>query len=195
VDLQLLNLHELQVLTYVSVSAQKIGLSQSFSFYFVAIANAASLFGRLAAGLLSDRYGMTFIFCQLQCQFNCCILRPGQHHDSVYRYCRHPDVRLALCPNEVIAHCDCCPLRVSSLVLRNPSYTILNNIAASRLAYIYRWAPTRRWRLERRAIWAPGLGCSCPSSHLVLSSAHRYLALSTPAREASMLLGIMQVHD
>ncbi|KAF8981552.1 major facilitator superfamily domain-containing protein [Cyathus striatus] len=42
---------------YVSVTAIKIGLSEEFSFYLVAISNAGSLFGRYAAGILADRAG------------------------------------------------------------------------------------------------------------------------------------------
>jgi len=45
------------VLTYITVSAMDTGVSPSVAFYFVAIANAASLFGRYAAGLLCDRLG------------------------------------------------------------------------------------------------------------------------------------------
>ncbi|PPQ91371.1 hypothetical protein CVT25_004138 [Psilocybe cyanescens] len=45
------------VLTYVGVSATDIGISSNFSFYFIAIANASSLFGRYAAGNLCDRLG------------------------------------------------------------------------------------------------------------------------------------------
>lgn len=45
------------VLTYVDVSAASIGISPSFSFYFVAIANAGSLLGRYVAGYMSDRLG------------------------------------------------------------------------------------------------------------------------------------------
>ncbi|EAU80704.2 monocarboxylate permease [Coprinopsis cinerea okayama7 len=45
------------VLTYVSVSATRIGISNDFSFYFVAIANASSLFGRYTAGYLCDIIG------------------------------------------------------------------------------------------------------------------------------------------
>ncbi|KAI6040592.1 MFS general substrate transporter [Pisolithus marmoratus] len=44
-------------LTYLPVSATAVGVSTKFSFYFVAIANAASGFGRLSAGLLADRIG------------------------------------------------------------------------------------------------------------------------------------------
>jgi MCP family monocarboxylic acid transporter-like MFS transporter 10 len=46
------------VLTYVSVTATRIGIPSDFAFYFVAIGNASSLFGRFAAGKLSDIIGM-----------------------------------------------------------------------------------------------------------------------------------------
>ncbi|KAH0583380.1 hypothetical protein H2248_009007 [Termitomyces sp. 'cryptogamus'] len=45
------------VLTYVSVSALELGISESLSFYLLSIANASSLFGRLSSGLLADRCG------------------------------------------------------------------------------------------------------------------------------------------
>ncbi|KIO04205.1 hypothetical protein M404DRAFT_1000711 [Pisolithus tinctorius Marx 270] len=44
-------------LTYLPVSANAVGVSSNFSFYLVAIANAASGFGRLSAGLLADHIG------------------------------------------------------------------------------------------------------------------------------------------
>ncbi|KAG1831881.1 major facilitator superfamily domain-containing protein [Suillus variegatus] len=44
-------------LTYISVSAVIIGVSKGFSFYIIAIANAASAFGRLSSGLLGDKIG------------------------------------------------------------------------------------------------------------------------------------------
>ncbi|KAI6144132.1 MFS general substrate transporter [Pisolithus tinctorius] len=44
-------------LTYLPVSASAVGVSTNFSFYLVAIANAASGFGRLSAGLLADQIG------------------------------------------------------------------------------------------------------------------------------------------
>lgn len=50
------------VLTYVSVSATRLGSSPGVAFYFVSFANAGSLFGRLTAGLLADRLGLSF-FC------------------------------------------------------------------------------------------------------------------------------------
>ncbi|KAG2063481.1 MFS general substrate transporter [Suillus decipiens] len=44
-------------LTYISVSAVKIGVSKDFAFYLIAIANAASILGRVSSGLLADRIG------------------------------------------------------------------------------------------------------------------------------------------
>lgn len=44
-------------LTYISVSAVEIGVSKDFSFYIIAIANAASAFGRVSSGLLGDQIG------------------------------------------------------------------------------------------------------------------------------------------
>ncbi|KAG1863604.1 MFS general substrate transporter [Suillus subalutaceus] len=44
-------------LTYISVSAVAIGVSKDFSFYIIAIANAASAFGRVSSGLLGDKIG------------------------------------------------------------------------------------------------------------------------------------------
>ncbi|KAJ6497558.1 major facilitator superfamily domain-containing protein [Mycena sanguinolenta] len=45
------------VLTYIGVSATAAGLSSEFSFYLISIANAASLFGRITAGLTTDKFG------------------------------------------------------------------------------------------------------------------------------------------
>lgn len=44
-------------LTYISVSAVAIGVSKDFLFYIIAIANAASAFGRVSSGLLADKIG------------------------------------------------------------------------------------------------------------------------------------------
>ncbi|KAG2032204.1 MFS general substrate transporter [Suillus americanus] len=44
-------------LTYISVSAVAIGVSKNFAFYIIAIANGASTFGRLSAGLMADKVG------------------------------------------------------------------------------------------------------------------------------------------
>ena len=45
------------VLTYVDVSASLLPDTGALSFYLVAIANASSMFGRYAAGSISDRLG------------------------------------------------------------------------------------------------------------------------------------------
>ncbi|OSX64020.1 hypothetical protein POSPLADRAFT_1045154 [Postia placenta MAD-698-R-SB12] len=45
------------VLTYIDVSASSAGISQNLSFYLLPIANTGSLFGRIAAGLMADRFG------------------------------------------------------------------------------------------------------------------------------------------
>jgi MFS transporter, MCT family, solute carrier family 16 (monocarboxylic acid transporters), member 10 len=45
------------VLTYLAVSAIKKGISTSMAFYLVSIINAASILGRVAAGILGDRHG------------------------------------------------------------------------------------------------------------------------------------------
>ncbi|KAK0193029.1 major facilitator superfamily domain-containing protein [Armillaria mellea] len=45
------------VLTYIDVSATKVGVPEDFSFYLVSIANCSSGFGRYFAGLLGDRIG------------------------------------------------------------------------------------------------------------------------------------------
>ncbi|TCD70280.1 hypothetical protein EIP91_004181 [Steccherinum ochraceum] len=45
------------VLTYIDVSAVHAGLDPNFTYYLVAIANAASGFGRLGGGYYADRFG------------------------------------------------------------------------------------------------------------------------------------------
>ncbi|KAF7793231.1 hypothetical protein EIP86_004341 [Pleurotus ostreatoroseus] len=45
------------VLTYVDLSAEAAGLDKNFSFYLVAVANAASTVGRFAGGYFADRIG------------------------------------------------------------------------------------------------------------------------------------------
>ncbi|KAJ7158286.1 major facilitator superfamily domain-containing protein [Mycena crocata] len=45
------------VLTYIDVSATSVGVSPDFSFYLIAVANGASLFGRLMAGAITDKFG------------------------------------------------------------------------------------------------------------------------------------------
>jgi len=45
------------VLTYVDISATQLGSSPQLASYFVAFANASSIFGRWMSGLLADRIG------------------------------------------------------------------------------------------------------------------------------------------
>ncbi|KAG8886899.1 hypothetical protein FRB98_000815 [Tulasnella sp. 332] len=44
-------------LTFIDTSAINVGLSADFAFYLVSIANAGSGVGRIASGILSDRFG------------------------------------------------------------------------------------------------------------------------------------------
>ncbi|CAE6506567.1 unnamed protein product, partial [Rhizoctonia solani] len=45
------------VLTYLEVYGTGIGLPKDFAFYMIPIANAASMFGRIGSGIVSDRIG------------------------------------------------------------------------------------------------------------------------------------------
>ena len=65
-----LSLIRVAVLTYVGVSATSLGISSEFSFYFVAIANASSFFGRYTGGNLSDRLGEQDAFSEFSQQAN-----------------------------------------------------------------------------------------------------------------------------
>ncbi len=47
----------LQCLTYISLSGLTVGLDSDLSFYLLSIANASSLLGRIAGGVLADKYG------------------------------------------------------------------------------------------------------------------------------------------
>ncbi|KAF8452485.1 MFS general substrate transporter [Boletus edulis BED1] len=51
------------MLTYIPVSAVQVGIPNDFSFYFIAIANGTSAFGRILAGLLADRVGAINVMC------------------------------------------------------------------------------------------------------------------------------------
>lgn len=44
-------------LTYIDLSATRVGISPGFSFYLVSIANAGSGLGRVVSGVLSDQFG------------------------------------------------------------------------------------------------------------------------------------------
>lgn len=45
------------MLTYIDVSAVNAGIDPEFSFYLVAIINAAGALGRVSAGYLGDKFG------------------------------------------------------------------------------------------------------------------------------------------
>ncbi|TFK95900.1 MFS general substrate transporter [Pterulicium gracile] len=45
------------MLTYLDISATRVGIDPDFSFYLLSILNAGSLLGRLASGPLMDRFG------------------------------------------------------------------------------------------------------------------------------------------
>lgn len=51
----------LAVLTFIDVSAVYFGISESFAFYLVAIANGTSGVGRYVCGYFSDKAGMVLI--------------------------------------------------------------------------------------------------------------------------------------
>jgi MFS transporter, MCT family, solute carrier family 16 (monocarboxylic acid transporters), member 10 len=48
-------------LTYIDVSAIRMGISPTFSFYLVAIANCSSTLGRITAGVMSERVGASLV--------------------------------------------------------------------------------------------------------------------------------------
>ena len=45
------------MLTYIDLSATRIGISPKFSFYLISIANAGSGIGRISSGILADKFG------------------------------------------------------------------------------------------------------------------------------------------
>ena len=45
------------MMTYLDISATRMGVDPDFSFYLLSILNAGSVFGRLASGPLMDRFG------------------------------------------------------------------------------------------------------------------------------------------
>lgn len=50
-----------QMLTYINVSAEFVGIDPSFAVYLVSISNAGSAAGRVLTGVLADRYGATMM--------------------------------------------------------------------------------------------------------------------------------------
>jgi hypothetical protein len=85
----------LTALTYMSVSAVEIGVPKNVSFYILAIANAASTFGRVSAGLLADRVGTPRHYGLMghKLNFNRCT----QHHGSFHNCSGNYDICLAIC--------------------------------------------------------------------------------------------------
>ena len=55
----------LTVLTYLDLSATTMGISPEFSFYLLSIANAGSGLGRIASGILGDKFGAITIIAPL----------------------------------------------------------------------------------------------------------------------------------
>ena len=45
------------VLIYIPISGIQVGVPNDFAFYLAAIANGASVFGRISAGFVADRVG------------------------------------------------------------------------------------------------------------------------------------------
>jgi len=54
---RLANVDFLKVLTFIDLSATKIGISPEFSFYLLSITNAGSGLGRIVSGSLADKLG------------------------------------------------------------------------------------------------------------------------------------------
>ncbi|KAF9643781.1 MFS general substrate transporter [Thelephora ganbajun] len=52
-------------LTYIDLSATRVGISPKFSFYLVSIANAGSGLGRISSGILADRLGALTVIAPL----------------------------------------------------------------------------------------------------------------------------------
>ena len=92
-----------EVLTYVDVSAASIGISSSFSFYFVAIANAGSLLGRYVAGYMSDRLGKTKLFVPFFLIGRQYLIRSNEHYDTLYGGGWDINLRMAIRQDEIVA--------------------------------------------------------------------------------------------
>ena len=55
----------LKVLTFIDLSATRIGISPEFSFYLLSITNAASGLGRISSGFLGDKFGALTVIAPL----------------------------------------------------------------------------------------------------------------------------------
>lgn len=101
------------VLTYIDVSATAEGVSPEFSFYLIAIANASSLFGRYASGILSDKTGEAITALPFPIS-SLISLRLNECHDSIHIYCWYTNICMAIRQNKGHAHSCCDYIRVNS---------------------------------------------------------------------------------
>lgn len=105
------------MLTYVAVSAIEIGVNSDFAFYFIAIANASSLFGRYAAGRVADITGKTPSLSNNeekkshQSRNN----RPYEYHDTIYGVDGDPYLCMAVREVKIFPHCCDCYIWVRRL--------------------------------------------------------------------------------
>jgi len=127
-----------KVLTYVDVSAASIGISPSFSFYFVAIANAGSLLGRYVAGYMSDRLGKTKLFFVLFLIGRQYSIRSNEHYDTLYWSGRDINLRMAIRQNESVASRFDGSLRV--MIFPQADSTELTDLVQVRFGFIYIFA-------------------------------------------------------
>ena len=93
------------MLTYVAVSAIEIGVDSDFAFYFIAIANASSLFGRYAAGRVADITGKLLLLSNNEGVCSKSDNRPYEYHDTIHGMVRDPYLRMAICQVKIFPHC------------------------------------------------------------------------------------------
>lgn len=108
------------VLTYIDSSAVRAGLSEDFSFYLVAIANASSAIGRAGSGLIADRIGTSHLALRSARESDWANLRLSDDHDSVHVPHWRAYLCLAIRAHQRRTHCHCRRLRV-----RSPSSILL----------------------------------------------------------------------
>jgi hypothetical protein len=104
------------VLTYVNVSASLLPNTGALSFYLVAIANASSIFGRYAAGSVSDKLGGSHVvhFCvTFEKTHVIPFRRTYECYDPVHSCSWSFDVCLAICTDQSVIDRSDRPLWVS----------------------------------------------------------------------------------
>lgn len=108
-----------------------MGLDPNFSFYLVSVANAGSVVGRLAGGILADRYGAC-IAERHRCAGRRSRLarRCHEHHGSCNVCCRRLNLRLAICHEQGRLRRCGSDLRVSEMLHRQSSF-LSNNVVCS----------------------------------------------------------------